>query len=125
MPWTEDQGVSFQLWVRGYPEASSTAVAYGKIKNHRKESIEILGFETDEFQRIEWHETQILDNRVKMKKQSFPIAIEPGITWEFKANGDHLMMMERVGKRTKEELNLTVKIKNLNDVRIFVPVLEP
>lgn len=121
----ESNGISSQLWVRDFPESSRIAVGYGKIHNQRLEAIRILAFSSKDFGKVEWHETKVEDNRMKMKKKEWPLEIASGTTWEFLPEGNHIMFLERIKTPKTDRIDFQIHWEGFAEQTLKLKVISP
>ncbi|GBF50479.1 hypothetical protein LPTSP4_20040 [Leptospira ryugenii] len=90
----ENQTNAFQ--VRSVPEGVTLSVAYGTWAPKVKAEAKLVGIHIQDFQLVEWHESQIDERAVmRMKKVNLPLSIPPGSVFTFSPSGTHLMLLGR------------------------------
>lgn len=78
-------------WIREAPPTIKVMAGYLDIENSSDEALILLAAESDEYERIEFHQNQIENGIAKMRQQG-EIIIAPNSTFSFTPGGFHLMM---------------------------------
>ena len=95
-------------WIREAPPTIKVMAGYLDIENSSDKELILISAESDEYERIEFHQSQI-ENGVARMQQQDEIIIAPNSTFSFKPSGFHLMMFNpsspmREGKLTSIKL---------------------
>jgi copper(I)-binding protein len=95
-------------WIREAPPTINVMAGYLDIENSSDKELILLAAESDEYERIEFHQSQIENGVARMQKQD-EIIIAPNSTFSFTPGGFHLMMFNpsspmREGKVTSIKL---------------------
>lgn len=98
-------------WIREAPPTIKIMAAYLEIKNASNDERVLIAAESEEFERIEFHLSQISDGIARMRQQN-SIIIAPNSTFIFKPEAYHLMLFNpstpmREGRSTS--IRLTFK----------------
>mgnify|MGYP001811898585 CR=1 FL=1 len=81
-----------QGWIRHLPPVVPMRAGYLQIKNNSKQAHEIIAFQSEAFERVEMHETMMMDGAMSMKElDSLPLPANG--TEELKPGGKHLMLI--------------------------------
>jgi len=95
-------------WIREAPPTIKVMAGYLDIENSSDKDLILLAAESDEYERIEFHQSQIENGVAKMHQQD-EIIIARNSTFSFTPGGFHLMMFNpsspmREGKPTSIKL---------------------
>ena len=95
-------------WIREAPPTIKIMAGYLDIENSSDKELILLAAESDEYERIEFHQSQI-ENGVARMRQQDEIIIAQNSTFSFTPGGFHLMMFNpsspmREGKLTSIKL---------------------
>ena len=92
-------------WIKQLPPVVPVRAGYMTIDNNSEQNHEIIAFQSDAFESVEMHETQMLqDGSMKMVEQeTIPLPAKSRV--ELKPGGKHLMLMT-----TKQAMQMGDKI---------------
>ncbi len=109
-------------WIADAPPNSTMYAGYLTIKNNNNNAIKLLTVTSPQFQNIEIHKSQIINNIAKMIKQH-GLFIEANSKAQFSPGGLHLMML--VPKNTLQldnKINLVLQFQNNITVSVIAKV---
>jgi periplasmic copper chaperone A len=91
-------------WLREAPPTTKVMAGYLDIENKSDKELVLVKAESDEFEHIEFHLSQVKDSIARMTQQD-TIVITPNSTFSFKPESYHLMLFDnkfpmREGKST-------------------------
>jgi len=95
-------------WIREAPPTIKIMAAYLQIENSSDKALTLISAESTEFERIEFHLSQIEDGVARMRQQN-QIIITPNTIFSFEPGGYHMMLINnsspmREGKITSVKL---------------------
>lgn len=109
-------------WIRHLPPVVPMRAGYVQIKNNSKQAHEIIAFQSEAFERVELHETMVLDGAMSMMElDSLPLPANS--TEELKPGGKHLMLIRP--KQTLEigqDINVIVTFKDGTSTNVQLEV---
>ncbi len=79
-------------WIKQLPQVVPLRAGYLQIKNPDNKDYEITGFSSDDFEKVEMHETKMVDDIMKMVELE-SIYLPANGQVELKPGGKHLMMI--------------------------------
>lgn len=99
-------------WIRHLPPVVPMRAGYVQINNNSKQAHEIIAFESEDFDRVELHETMIVDGAMSMMElDSLPLPANS--TEELKPGGKHLMLIRpRQPLEIGQDVKLTVSFQD-------------
>lgn len=94
-----------QGWIKQLPPVVPMRAGYVQIHNPGNSDAEIIAVQSESFQRVEIHETQMVDGMMKMVEQN-TLPVPAKATVELKPGGKHLMLLDplqamQVGEQIK------------------------
>ncbi|HHB92922.1 MAG TPA: copper chaperone PCu(A)C [Thioploca sp.] len=119
--WAEPVQISGQ-WIREAPPNAQVLAAFMLIDNQSSESQTIVKVTSSDFEAIEIHQTVEHDGMMYMHKQE-QLVINPKQKLILKPGSYHMMLMQPKRQLTTgEEVELTLKFANKEELVIKVPV---
>ncbi len=110
-------------WIRLGPSIVKVYAGYFTIINKSpNESFQLLGVESDLFEKVEMHNTSIIDGMMRMEHLRH-VDIPPNAKVEFSTSGKHLMMINK--KKPIQEgdvIPVTLLFSHNQSVDISMPV---
>ncbi len=79
-------------WIKQLPQVVPIRAGYLLIKNSGNKDYEITGFSSEDFEKVEMHETKMVDDIMKMVELE-NIDLPANSQVELKPGGKHLMMI--------------------------------
>ncbi len=114
-----------QAWSPEAPPVASVMAGYMILKNTGNKMITIESANSDLFDKVEIHRTEMKNGMMTMQQQSH-LPLPAGKTVTFKAGGLHLML---IGKRQPlqagDHIPLTLRFSNQQKLTVLLPVKKP
>ncbi len=105
----ENELVIEDAWIRLGPPIVKAVAGYFSITNRSaNKSLRMLGIESAMFEKVEMHNTSIIDGMMRMEHLQY-VDLRPGIKIQFSMSGKHLMMINKK-KPIKEGDVIPVKL---------------
>jgi len=99
-----DEYVAVQnAWIREAPPMIKIMAAYLQIENSSDKPLTLISAESSEFERIEFHLSQIEDGVARMQQQN-KIIIAPNTIFSFEPGGYHLMLFNNTAPMREGKL---------------------
>ncbi len=103
-PALADGNITVQnAWIRESPPMIKIMAAYLQINNSSDKALTLISAESPEFERIEFHLSQIEDGVARMQQQN-EIIIAPNTIFSFEPGGYHLMLFNNTAPMREGEL---------------------
>lgn len=96
-----------KVWIREAPPNSKILAAYLQIENNSAESIDLVAAESEAFERIEFHLSEMTNGVARMRTQD-KISVTANSTFEFTPGGYHLMLINPTVPM-REGMHATIK----------------
>ena len=90
-------------WIREAPPTIKIMAGYLEIENSSDKTLTLVSAESTEFERIEFHLSQIEDGVARMQQQ-YKIIIAPKTIFSFKPGGHHLMLFNNTAPMREGKL---------------------
>jgi len=90
-------------WIRESPPMIKIMAAYLQINNSSDKALTLISADSPEFERIEFHLSQIEDGAARMQQQN-EIIIAPNTIFSFDPGGYHLMLFNNTSPMREGEL---------------------
>ena len=110
-------------WIREAPPTIKVIAGYLDIENSSDRALTLVSAESPEFERIEFHISQVENGIAKMQQQEY-IIIAPNSTFTFKPESYHLMLFNNsVPMREGKSTSIKLMFKN-GETHIFDAVVK-
>ena len=110
-------------WIREAPPAIKVMAGYLDIENSSDSTLTLVSAESPEFERIEFHISQVENGVARMQQQEH-IIIAPDSTFTFKPDSYHLMLFNNsVPMREGKSTSIKLTFKN-GETHIFDTVVK-
>lgn len=118
-----ESGLTFEdAWVAEAPPVSKVMAAYMEIKNSSEQAHSIISASSDNFERIEFHQSTHINNIASMK-QVHKLVIPAKGELELKAGGYHMMLFNPVKKlKAGDQVSFSFKLENGDVINVVMPV---
>lgn len=99
-----DENITIQnAWIREAPPTIKIMAAYLQIENLSDKALTLISAESPEFERIEFHLSEIEDGVARMQQQN-EIIIAANTIFSFEPGGYHLMLFNNIAPMREGEL---------------------
>lgn len=95
-------------WIREAPPTIKVMAGYLDIENSSDRALTLVSAESPEFERIEFHISQVENGIARMQQQK-RIVIDPNTTFSFEPGGYHLMLFNNSTPMRKGK-NVSIKL---------------
>ena len=95
-------------WIREAPPTTKVMAGYLEIENSSNHALTLVSAESPEFERIEFHISQVENDVAKMQQQE-NIVIDPNTSFLFEPGGYHLMLFNNTTPM-REGKNVSIKL---------------
>lgn len=100
-------------WIKQLPPVVPMRAGYVTISNPSKQAHEIIAFQSESFERVEMHESQLDDEGVLRMVQLESIVLPAESSVELRPGGKHLMLVSPLNDlQTGDRVNLTVTFQD-------------
>ena len=115
-------------WARAMPliqeegGAPMNSAVYLLLRNRGGSAHRLVGAETDAAERVEIHESRLVDDVMRMNEID-GVDVPPGGTVELRPGGIHLMLLGLTRALVDgDEIHLTLQFESLGELSVSVPV---
>ena len=111
-----------QGWIKHLPPVVPMRAGYLTIANNSKQAHEIIAFQSESFERVELHETMMLEGTMSMVElDSLPLPANA--SEELKPGGKHLMLIQpKESLDIGDDINVTVTFEDGSSKRVQLEI---